>query len=140
MTILKISKHIKSDKVLLQTRNSGFLFIELMTGIVVFMLFVWLIYSYSGLIIITKYNALKRYEALNALHSFIARATCNATLLRDKKYNQNGFMITWEPQNFKIPFDCGTQKLTSNVQNMIITTRWLDWNKKAHYIFMDTML
>ena len=132
MIILTISKY-KAIRQRVHTRQ-GFLLIELMVGLLVLLLSIMLLCSYQGLIIVTQYNFLKRWQAVNELHSFLAKVTFDSSLLKKKDYNRNDVTITWSLDSYQIKKQHDFKLLKKPVHLVLYTVEWKGWGNKKEIL------
>jgi hypothetical protein len=141
MVILKISKQMgKIHESKSALFHEGFLLIEVMVSLILFVFFIHLMYRYETLILETKYEALKRYEALNILHSFLAKATKKPSLLQEKNYADHGCTLTWTVEDFPFKKTDILNSLSSKTRCLRIYAQWQGWNKKNRTASITTGL
>lgn len=135
MGILKISKQISKNQIirrLLSESQEGFLLIELMVSLMILIFFIYLMYRYQSMCIEVKYELVKRYEVTNLIHSFLAKASSNATLLQQENYVQDGCTLTWSLEDFPFKKIDTLALVTSKIRCLKLHAQWNGWNKKLH--------
>lgn len=91
-----------------KTKIQGFLLIELMVSIIVFILLMFVMHRYLAMTILLASDACKRHETLTLIDSFITQIHQDPSVLHKEKIEKNGISITWalQPfnpyQNFKV--------------------------------------
>lgn len=141
MFFLKNCKE-KGEKTPLKARFSliepGFLLIELMVSLMIMLVFSCLLYGYYGKILEIKHESIKRYEVINIINSFLAKANNNSSLLQDKNYCQNGVALSWTIENFAFTEISFIKKLSSQIQCLVLKAEWYGYNNKKHAISLKT--
>jgi len=142
MNILVFSKQtIKNSRFKKSTNNSfrnGFLLIELMVSITLFLFFIYLMHSYLFMTEQTSHDALDRYAALAFVESFIADLKHNPSLLKQKKYDSNGYTLTWNQQPFPLQQTGFLKSMISHCQAITFNVSWRGKDKKPKTISITT--
>lgn len=120
------------------TYAHGFLLIELMVSMTLFLFFIYLMHIYLAMTLATSHDALKRYEVLTLIESYIADVRHNPTLLEQKKYEKNGCTITWIQQPAPFPEVGFLKSEVSHCKFITFTASWQGAKKNNQTVRMTT--
>lgn len=137
MNILLFSKQINNNTTAAPFLREGFLLLELMVSITLFIFFLHLLHIYTARIHDLSYEAVKRYNALMVLESFIIDAQKNSSLLKQKNYHKEGYEISWTDQPFPLQ-QSGFLRQASHCSYYTFSIAWTGLNKKKHTIHLAT--
>ncbi len=139
MNILLFSKQINNNHTIHDAFiKKGFLLIELMVSITLFIFFIHLLNNYFAMTRDVSDDALKRYEVLTELESFITQAKDNPALLQKKSYEKNGTAIVWTQEPFPIQQTGFLKTLVSCCNLVTFKASWRGKDKKNNTITLVT--
>lgn len=117
--------------------RNGFLLLELLIGLLLFFVFMYLMYLYQAQTIQTNYEAIHRYKALMRLNSFIATLIYQPELLNQKEYVHADGTIQWSYESF--PFETPKNpSLISKARRLHLTITWLGWHQEKRQLSLST--
>jgi Tfp pilus assembly protein PilV len=136
---LKISKQISKNQIAkTMDLHDGFLLIELMVALLILIFFMYLMYRYHSMTIETKYEAIKRYEVTNLIHSFLAKVSYDPSLLSENHYKQDGCTLTWTLEDFPFKKTELLTLVTAKVRSLKIRAQWYGWHNKIHTMIVTS--
>lgn len=141
MGILQISKQINAlytKNPMIKTTQNGFLLIELMIALIVLIFFMHLMFCYQTMSIVTGYEAIKRFEMINGVNSFLARASLDPTLFDQMNYCYKDCTLTWKHSDIPIENKILLKNMPSSIHSLSLKVTWLGWNKKQNSMLITT--
>ncbi len=75
-------------------QRSGFMIIELLVTILILSVFTFIIACYQSMSIRASYEAIERWKAVNAVHTFLVKASCDRSLLTKTTIQEDSYNIT----------------------------------------------
>lgn len=130
---LKISKQIRENQTTMHSCiHEGFLLIELMVALMVLIFFMYLMYRYHSISIEARYEAIKRYEVTNLMHSFFAKALYDPSLIKQNNYVHEGCTLTWTIEDFPFKKTEFLTLFTSQVRCLKLQAQWKGWHNKLN--------
>jgi len=118
----------QSKKIL---NKQGFLLIELLVALLLIAVFTYIIACYQSISIQTGHEAIMRWQAVNMISSFLAKATVDATLLKKKNYEEDGYVISWQKISNNMPRPHFLEK-NKNFSYFALNIVWDGYDKKKH--------
>lgn len=113
-------------------QRSGFMVIELLVTILILSVFTFIIACYQSMSIKASYEAIERWKAVNAVHTFLVKASCDRSLLTKKNSQEDSYAITCTRLSLAIE---GPVQFTNAKKHSFyeIATSWKAYHKQCTY-------
>ena len=83
-------------------QQDGFMVIEVLVTILVLSVFTFIIACYQSMSIRASHDAIARWKAVNAVHSFLVKASIDPSLLAQKNGKEDEYAISCTPLSLPI--------------------------------------
>ncbi len=110
--------------------RQGFLLIELLIGLLLFLVFIYIMQLYQMHIIRINYEAIHRYKALMLINSFMSTIIYQPEILNKQQYTHPDGIIRWSNEPFPFDVPITNPPLVSKARCLHLTVSWLGWHKE----------
>ena len=113
-------------------QRPGFMIIELLVTILVLAVFTFIIACYQSMSIRASYEAIERWKAVNAVRTFLVKASCDRTLFTKKNIKEDTYAITCTIVPLAINAPAQFARANKNSFFEVVAS-WKGYNKQCTY-------